>query len=187
MIYPLDPPALATVLTVNAATLTVALLQTYGAGETYDYPALNDFYQPGDTVLVLFTADDPAYGYVAGRAYANAQALRGVDTGDLADGAVATAKIVDSAVTADKLANGSVDTGKLVAGAVGTTQLADGAVATVKLAAGAVTAGELAGNAVATHHLAGLAAFERRIVGEATNLPTSLVKCTFLYRVHVSP
>ena len=139
MLYPQDPPSLATVLTVNPTTLTVSLLQTYGVLEVYDYPALNDYYQPGDTVLVLFTADDPAYGYVAGRAYANAQALRPVATDDIADGAVTTDK------------------------------LADGAVATAKIAAGAVTAGELAGDAVATHHLVDQAVTGTKLADDAVD------------------
>ena len=139
MLYPQDPPSLATVLTVNPTTLTVSLLQTYGVLEVYDYPALNDYYQPGDTVLVLFTADDPAYGYVAGRAYANAQALRPVATDDIADGAVTTDK------------------------------LADGAVATAKLAAGAVTASELAGEAVATHHLVDQAVTGPKLADDAVD------------------
>lgn len=58
----------------------------------------------------------------------------GIDTTQLADGAVATAKIEDDAVTQDKIA----------AGAVGTTELADTGVTNGKLAANAVTGGKVA-------------------------------------------
>lgn len=89
----------------------------------------------------------------------------GIGTGQLAAGAVTTAKLATGAVTANELAanavttakisDGNVTNAKLAANAVNTTQIVNGAVTDAKLASGAVTTAKLATGAVDTAALAG--------------------------------
>ncbi len=77
-----------------------------------------------------------------------------VNSAKLANNAVVTAKILDNAVTTPKIANNAITTVKIAASAVTTNELANNAVTTAKIAASAVTANELANNAVTTAKIA---------------------------------
>jgi hypothetical protein len=109
-----------------------------------------------------------------------------VDTDQLADGAVATAKLAASAVTQNELDGNSVGTTELIAGAVKNTQIAldavdtdeikDKAVDTARLAGSAVTAAKLAADTVGTDaidlSIAPTWTGEHDFEGGITGLPT---------------
>lgn len=78
----------------------------------------------------------------------------GVDTTQLAAGAVTTAKIDAAAVTGAKIAALTIATGNIAATAVTSAKIADGAVGTAKIAADAVTSAKIADGQVDTEHLA---------------------------------
>jgi hypothetical protein len=78
----------------------------------------------------------------------------GVDTTQLAAGAVTTAKIDAAAVTGAKMAALTIATGNIANLAVTSGKLAEGAVGTAKLAADAVTSAKIADGQVDTEHLA---------------------------------
>jgi len=86
-----------------------------------------------------------------------------VDAGDIALGAVRTARIANHAVNTSKLADGAVTADQLAFGAVGTARIADRAVSTSKLADGAVTTTQLAFGAVGTARLGAGAVTTSRI------------------------
>ncbi|MGC4375935.1 hypothetical protein WD019_03185 [Fictibacillus sp. Mic-4] len=77
-----------------------------------------------------------------------------VGTGELATGAVTSAKLAALAVDASKLADGAVTDTKLGANAVTSSKIASGAVGSSQLANGAVTSGKLGTGAVGSGNLA---------------------------------
>ena len=77
-----------------------------------------------------------------------------VQTRDIQNGAVTTAKIADSAVETAKIADSAVTTEKLAPESVTTDRIAHDAITTEKLADDAVTNPKLADNAVTTEKLA---------------------------------
>ncbi|MBR5354582.1 MAG: hypothetical protein IK122_00460 [Alphaproteobacteria bacterium] len=74
----------------------------------------------------------------------------GIDTTQLADGAVTTAKLDADAVTNAKLADNAVQTENIVDGNVTAAKLASDSVTTVKIVDGNVTAAKLASDSVTT-------------------------------------
>lgn len=109
-----------------------------------------------------------------------------VDTNQISDGAVATAKLAAAGVTNNKLAADAVDTTELIDAAVtnakvaldavDTPELADNAVDTTRLAASAVTAAKVAADAIGTSQLdlsiAPTWTGEHDFSGGITGLPT---------------
>lgn len=71
-----------------------------------------------------------------------------LQTADIEDNAVTSAKIADLSITTNELANAAVIEAKLAANAVTTTKIADSAIITTKLAAAVITADKLADNCV---------------------------------------
>ena len=71
-----------------------------------------------------------------------------IQTGDLDDNSVTSAKIVDQSVTTNELANSAVTTSKLAPNSVTQSVIADNAITTQKLALNAVTSNTIANNSV---------------------------------------
>ena len=76
-----------------------------------------------------------------------------VQTRDIQNGAVTTAKLADGAVTAEKIQDGAVTNEKLADGAVDTRTLADEAVTNEKIQDGAVTGEKIADNTITADKL----------------------------------
>lgn len=76
-----------------------------------------------------------------------------VQTRDIQNGAVTTAKLADGAVTAEKIQDGAVTNEKLADGAVDTRTLADEAVTNEKIQHGAVTGEKIADNTITGNKL----------------------------------
>ncbi len=89
----------------------------------------------------------------------------------LADGAVDTRTIADEAITNEKIRDGAVTSTKLNDGAVTTGKIEDGAVTTPKIADGAVTTAKLHDEAVTTAKIAETAVTTEKIKGEAVTTP----------------
>ena len=75
-------------------------------------------------------------------------ALQGIDTPQLADGAVTSTKLADGAVTSAQIVDGTLTAADLDTDAVGADEIATDAVGSAEIAAGAVAQDELAANAV---------------------------------------
>jgi hypothetical protein len=71
-----------------------------------------------------------------------------INTNQIVDGAVTTAKIADATIIAAKLVEGLIGTSKLADNAVVTSKIADNAINAAKILDGSVGAAELANNAV---------------------------------------
>jgi hypothetical protein len=77
-----------------------------------------------------------------------------LETKNLADNAITTAKIEDSAIVTTKLADGSITSAKILDGTVTGLDLMDGSIVTVKVADGAITTSKIADGAITTSKLA---------------------------------
>ena len=77
----------------------------------------------------------------------------GVDTTQLADGAVTTIKVEDSAITLSKLATNSVNTVRIVDSSITNSKLATNCVSNGKIADGSVTNNKLSVNSVRTTNI----------------------------------
>lgn len=77
-----------------------------------------------------------------------------VESSQIADSAVTTAKIAGSAVTTAKIADSNVTTAKIAGSAVTTAKIADSAVTTAKIGGSAVTTAKIADKNVTTAKLA---------------------------------
>jgi hypothetical protein len=100
--------------------------------------------------IVFLTTDKKLYRWT-GSAWTSA-----TDSVDIT-GQIQTAQIADLAVTSAKVGAAAVIAGKIAANAVGSTEIASLAVTNAKIAANAVDTGKLAANAVTTTELAALA------------------------------
>lgn len=90
-----------------------------------------------------------------------------LQTGDLEDNAVTSAKIADLSVTTNELANGAVTPEKLASNAVTEINLALNVVTTPKIADNAVIAAKIADGAVGTTELANAAIISDKIADAA--------------------
>ena len=77
-----------------------------------------------------------------------------IDSENIQDGGITTAKLATGAVTAAKIASGAVTTAKIATGAVTTAKIASSAVTADKIASSAVTTDKLASSAVTTAKIA---------------------------------
>lgn len=80
--------------------------------------------------------------------------VSGVESSQIADGAVTSTKIGGSAVTTAKIADSNVTTAKIAGSAVTTAKIADSAVTTAKIGGSAVTTAKIADKNVTTAKLA---------------------------------
>lgn len=91
---------------------------------------------------------------VAGAIVAGKIAASAVSTNELAANAVTAAKIAAGTITATQIAADTITSAQIATSAITATELAAGSVITAKLAAGAVTANELAANSVVAGKIA---------------------------------
>jgi hypothetical protein len=92
-----------------------------------------------------------------------------ITTAKLADNSVTTAKIVDGTIVTADLANGSVTSAKILDGEVMTADLADNSVTTAKLATGSVTSAKILDGDVQTVDLATSAVTTAKLADNSVN------------------
>ena len=123
------------------------------ATEHYNFTELNNDNNidiVNDTTTFLNEIDTAIY-----EAVESVQVKDGsITTAKLADGAVTNAKLADNTVTSNKLSDGSVTTGKIDDEAITTAKITDSAVTNTKLADGAVTANNIQSGSVITEKIA---------------------------------
>ena len=125
--------------------------------------------QAGD---IWYRSDLNRFKFAIDTVVANAKTIPTVpiQSGDIANGAVTSAKIATGAVTTEKIADGAVTEAKLANSAVTTSKIADGAVTGAKLADSSVSTSKIVDGAVTTAKLANSAVTTAKIADGAVTL-----------------